>query len=394
MHSDDNLSFENTEIAFAGRSDKDLNRAYWLFRFLNNNKFVRIGSALTNWALRHNLPIEGMVRKTVYKQFCGGETMNECQDTINLLSRYNIGTILDFSSEGHDDTEAFEFTQKEILQTVYRASLDKRIAFCVFKPTGLMRFGLLEKIDANQALTKVEQNEFKAAQQRIDLICHMCAEKGVSLFVDAEETWIQETIDDMILDMMRTYNKEKVIVYNTLQMYRTDRLDYLHKLAEDARKNGYKIGLKLVRGAYLEKERARAIEKGYTSPLHTSKEATDRDYDAAVRFCLENIDIISVCAGTHNEKSSMLMAEYIMEHKIQKNHPHLHFSQLLGMSDHISFNLASAGFNVSKYVPYGPIEAVIPYLIRRAQENTAVAGQMGRELQFIVREKARRKGKK
>jgi proline dehydrogenase len=221
----------------------------------------------------------------------------------------------------------------------------------------------------------------------------MCNEKGVKLFVDAEETWIQNTIDDMILDMMRTYNKEHVIVYNTLQMYRTDRLDYLHKLAEDARKNGYKIGLKLVRGAYLEKERERALKMGYPSPLHTSKEATDRDYDAAVRFCLENIDIISVCAGTHNEKSSMLMAEYIIEHNIARNHPHLYFSQLLGMSDHISFNLASSGFNVSKYVPYGPIEAVIPYLIRRAQENTAVAGQMGREFQFIVREKQRRKGK-
>src|SRR5665213_1314316 len=391
MNTEDNLSFENTEIAFAGRSKQDLNRAYWLFKFLNNNSFVRIGSSLTNWALKYNLPIEGMIRKTVYKQFCGGENMSECQDTINLLSKYNIGTILDYSSEGHDDAEAFEFTQKEILSTIYRASLDKRIAFCVFKPTGLMRFGLLEKADAKKQLTKVEQNELKAARARVDLICHMCNEKSVSLFVDAEEAWIQDTIDDMILEMMRAYNKEKVIVYNTLQMYRTDRLGYLYKLAEDARKNGYKIELKLVRGAYLEKERERALKMGYPSPLHTSKEATDRDYDAAVRFCLENIDIISVCAGTHNEKSSMLMAEYIIEHNISRNHPHLHFSQLLGMSDHISFNLASAGFNVSKYVPYGPIEAVIPYLIRRAQENTAVAGQMGREFQFIVKEKERRK---
>ena len=346
---------------------------------------------MVRFSINNGLPIKGIIRSTVYKHFCGGETINECQDTINSLSKYNIGTILDFSSEGHEDEEALDHTQKEILATVDRASKDNRIAFCVFKPTGLMRFGLLEKMNAKMELTVAEQNEYKAARARVELICHLCHDKKIRLFVDAEETWIQDVIDELILEMMQKYNKNEIIVYNTLQMYRHDRLAYLKKIAEDAKKNGYKIGLKLVRGAYMEKERERAALMGYPSPIHDTKENTDKDYDAAVRYCCENRDFMSVCNATHNEKSCMLMAEYIVNNDIPRDHPHLHFSQLLGMSDHISFNLAKAGFNVSKYVPYGPIKSVLPYLLRRAQENTAVAGQMGRELQFIIKERNRRK---
>ena len=389
-----NLAFENTQIAFEGKSNADLNRAYWLFWFMNHNNIVKVGSGMTKFAIKYNLPVKGIIRGTVYKHFCGGETINECQDTIESLSKYNIGTILDFSSEGHDNEAAFNLTQKEILATVDRASLDNRIAFCVFKPTGLIRLGLLEKMNAKQTLTKEEENEFKAAKARVELICHLCHDKKIRLFIDAEETWIQDVIDDLILEMMKKYNKENIIVYNTLQMYRNDRLEYLHKLADDAKKNGYKIGLKLVRGAYLEKERERALTMGYPSPIQETKADTDRDYDAAVQFCCENREFVSVCNGTHNERSCMLMAEYIVNNNIPRNHPHLHFSQLLGMSDHISFNLAKSGFNVSKYVPYGPIKSVLPYLIRRAQENTAVAGQMGRELQFIIKERNRRKAAK
>jgi len=391
MNSQENLSFDNTEIAFASKTDKDLRRAYWLFWFINKNTFVKIGSSLTRFAINFSLPIKGIIRNTVYKHFCGGETINECQETINLLAKFKVGTILDFSSEGHDDEEAFELTQREIMNTVERASKDNRISFCVFKPTGLIRFGLLEKMNAKQSLTPAEQTEFKNAKARVELICHLCHDKKVKLFIDAEETWIQEVVDDLILEMMKKYNKEKVIVYNTLQLYRTDRVEYLKWLIDDARKNDYKIGLKLVRGAYLEKERDRALKMGYTSPVHTTKAATDKDYDEAVRLCVENIEIASVCAGTHNENSCMTLSQYMIKNNIQKNHPHIHFSQLLGMSDHISFNLANAGFNVTKYVPYGPIKSVLPYLIRRAQENTSVAGQMGRELQFIIKERKRRK---
>ena len=391
MNPQQNLTFDNTEIAFASKTNKDLRRAYWLFWFINKNTFVKIGSSLTQVAIKYSLPIKGIIRNTVYKHFCGGETINECQETINLLAKYKVGTILDFSSEGHDDEEAFEFTQREILNTVERASMDNRIAFCVFKPTGLIRFGLLEKMNAKQVLSISEQTEFKNAKARVELICHLCHDKNIRLFVDAEQTWIQEVVDDLILEMMRKYNKEKIIVYNTLQMYRTDRLDYLKWLVDDAKKNGYKIGLKLVRGAYLEKENERAISMGYPTPIYPSKEATDIAFDEAVRICVENVEMTSVCAGTHNENSCMVLAQYMIKNNIKRSHPHIHFSQLLGMSDHISFNLADAGFNVTKYVPYGPIKSVLPYLIRRAQENTSVAGQMGRELQFIIKERARRK---
>ncbi len=391
MNPEQQLSFDNTEVAFASKTNSDLRRAYWLFWFINKNTFVKIGSSLTQFAIRFYLPVNGIIRNTVYKHFCGGETINECQETINLLAKFKVGTILDFSSEGHDDEEAFEETQKEILNTVHRASLDNRIAFCVFKPTGVMRFGLLEKMNAKQTLTTAEQNEYKTAKARVELICHLCHEKGVKLFVDAEETWIQDVVDELILEMMKKYNKEKVIIYNTLQLYRNDRIQYLHFLIDDAKKNGYKVGLKLVRGAYMEKENDRATKMNYLSPIHTSKEATDKDYDAAISFCVENIEQVSICAGTHNENSCMNLAQYMMKNNIPTNHPHIHFSQLLGMSDHISFNLADAGFNVSKYVPYGPIASVLPYLIRRAQENTSVAGQMGRELQFIIKERKRRK---
>ena len=391
MYKEPVLNFENTEIAFASKTDKDLTRAYWLFWFINKNTFVKLGSSMTQFAMKFFLPINAIIRNTVYKHFCGGETINECQETINTLAKFKVGTILDFSSEGHDNEDAFNHTQSEILKTVERASQDNRISFCVFKPTGLIRFGLLEKMNAKQELSLAEQTEFKNAKARVELVCHMCFDKGIRLFVDAEETWIQDVVDDLILEMMRKFNKEKIIVYNTLQLYRTDRVAYLKWLVDDAKKNNYKIGLKLVRGAYLEKERERALQMGYTSPVHVTKDATDKDYDEAVMICVENKDIASVCAGTHNENSCMKLAQHMIKNNIPHDHPHIHFSQLLGMSDHISFNLASDGFNVTKYVPYGPIKSVLPYLIRRAQENTSVAGQMGRELQFIIKERARRK---
>ncbi len=385
------LSFNNTEIAFAGKTTNDLNRSYWLFKLVSNPTFVNIGKSLTTFAIKTHLPIKGIIKATIFKQFCGGETIDECTAAIAELGKYNIGTILDYSVEGKESENDFDACAKETIATVHKAKENKNIPFCVFKVTGLARFDLLQKISAKESLSSDEQKEFDRIKERVNTVCKSAHDAGVPIFIDAEESWIQQAIDDLANDMMLLYNKEKCIVYNTFQLYRKDRLEYLKHSFNLAGQHSYFLGAKLVRGAYMEKERARAFEKNYPSPIQDNKENTDKDYDLAVRFCIEHISKIAFCAGTHNEKSSMDLAMLMQEKKIKEENKHIYFSQLLGMSDHISFNLANAGYNVAKYVPYGPVREVLPYLIRRAQENTSVKGQTGRELNLIIKEKERRK---
>lgn len=385
------LSFNNTEIAFAGKTNKDLNRSYWLFKLVANSTFVNIGKSLTTFAIKTHLPIKGLIKATIFKQFCGGENIEECTKTVNELGKYKIGTILDYSVEGKETEKDFDACTTETIATVAKARSNNHIPFCVFKVTGLARFGLLEKISAGEKLTTEEQKEFERIQKRVDAICKAAHDAGIPIFIDAEESWIQQAIDDLANTMMLSYNKEKCIVYNTFQLYRKDRLDYLKHSFEMAQQKNYFLGAKLVRGAYMEKERARAAEKNYPSPIQDTKEATDKDYDLAVLFCVEHLNKIAFCAGTHNEKSSMDLAVLMDSKNIPSSNKHIFFSQLLGMSDHISYNLANAGYNVAKYVPYGPVREVLPYLIRRAQENTSVKGQTGRELSLIIKEKERRK---
>jgi len=385
------LSFNNTEIAFSGKTKKDLNRSYWLFKMVSNPAFVSIGKSLTTFAINMHLPIKGMIKATIFKQFCGGENIEECDKAIQELGKFNIGTILDYSVEGKETEKDFDACATETIATVAKAKNDTHIPFCVFKVTGLARFEILEKVTSKQALTTEEQKEFERIQHRVNSICKAAHDAGIPIFIDAEESWIQTAIDDLANEMMRLYNIQKPIVYNTFQLYRQDRLAFLKKSLELANTGNYFLGAKLVRGAYMEKERARAIEKNYPSPIQDTKEHTDKDYDAALLFCSENISKIAICAGTHNENSSMKLAELMKENNINSDHPNIYFSQLLGMSDHISFNLANAGYNVAKYVPYGPVNEVLPYLIRRAQENTSVKGQTGRELSLIMKEKERRK---
>jgi proline dehydrogenase len=386
------LSFNNTEVAFSGKKQNDLNRSYWLFKMVSNSGFVNLGKSLTTFALKTHLPIKGLIKATIFKQFCGGETIDECDKTIAELAKFNIGTVLDYSVEGNESEKDFDACTTETLATIAKAKKSKFIPFCVFKVTGLARFDLLEKVSINYSnLTAEEQREYGRVQQRASTICKAAHDAGIPIFIDAEESWIQPAIDNLANQMMVLYNTEKPIVYNTYQLYRKDRLAYLKhsfKLATDGK---YILGAKLVRGAYMEKERARAAEKGYPSPIHDNKENTDTGYDAAVLFCTEHIDRIAICAGTHNEKSSMQLAETMQKKNINTTNKHIYFSQLLGMSDHISYNLANAGYNVAKYVPYGPVREVLPYLIRRAQENTSVKGQTGRELGLIIKEKERRK---
>ncbi|MDF2436832.1 MAG: proline dehydrogenase [Bacteroidota bacterium] len=385
------LSFNNTEVAFSGKSNNDLNRSYWLFKMVSNSTFVNAGKSLTTFALKTHLPIKGLIKATIFKQFCGGETIEECDRAIAELGKFNIGTILDYSVEGKETEKDFDACREETIATIQKAKNDKHIPFSVFKVTGLARFELLEKVSAKDQLNSEEQKEYGRVQLRVSAICKAANEAGVPVFIDAEESWIQEAIDNLANQMMVLFNTEKAIVYNTYQLYRKDRLSYLRHSFEKAKENNYFLGAKLVRGAYMEKERKRALERSYPSPIQDTKENSDRDYDAAVEFCIEHIDRIAICAGTHNEHSSMKLAELMNKKNIPFNHKHIYFSQLLGMSDHISFNLANAGYNVAKYVPYGPVREVLPYLIRRAQENTSVKGQTGRELSLIIKEKERRK---
>ncbi|MFA4868254.1 MAG: proline dehydrogenase family protein [Pedobacter sp.] len=385
------LNFDNTEIAFRNKSNGDLNAAYWLFKVISSNFLTKVGPPVTNLFLNIGLPIKGVIKATIFKHFCGGETIAECEHTIEQLALGNVGTILDYSVEGEDEEAVFDFTCAEIIRTIERAAGDKRIPITVFKVTGIGRFGLLEKLDAKKALTIEELAEFEKVKQRCEKICRTAYEKNVPIMVDAEETWIQDTIDELAIDMMRLFNKERIIVYNTYQMYRHDKLADMKADHLIAKASGFILGVKMVRGAYMEKERKRAEEMGYPSPIQPDKKSSDRDYDASLNYCMEHISDIAFVCGTHNEESCRVLAQLLDEYHVPHNHPHAYFAQLLGMSDNLSFNLSDAGYNVTKYVPYGPVKAVMPYLFRRAQENTSIAGQTSRELGLIIKEKQRRK---
>ncbi|WP_419802791.1 proline dehydrogenase family protein [Mucilaginibacter sp.] len=385
------LSFENTEIAFKHESNTDLRRAYWLFKIINLNFLVKIGPPITNFAFKIGLPIKPLVKSTIFNHFCGGETIAECEPTIRNLQSGKVGTILDYSVEGENDETVFDDTRDQIIATIKRAKGDAAIPLTVFKVTGVGSFEILEKADAGLSFSAKEEAAWQKIFDRVDTICKTAFDLDVPVMVDAEETWIQRTIDLLALNMMRQYNQQKAIVYNTYQLYRHDKLASLKADYQAAVEENFLLGAKLVRGAYMEKENKRAAEKSYPTLIQPDKTATDRDYNLALRFCVEHLDRIAFVCGTHNEQSCKLLADLLNEHEISHNHPHVHFSQLLGMSDNLSFNLSDAGYNVAKYVPFGPVKAVLPYLFRRAQENTAIAGQTSRELSLISKEKKRRK---
>jgi proline dehydrogenase len=390
MDAHPNISFDNTEIAFQSKSNSELRQAYYLFKLIGNPSLVSFGKFATNLAIRLRIPIGWAIRKNIFKHFCGGENIAECARATQVLDKFHIGTILDYSVEGKENETDLDQTCEETLQTIRTAKGNAHIPFCVFKVTGIARFSLLEKVNAKTSLTDPEVEEWQRVRDRVDKICGLAASTGTPVFIDAEDSWIQDAIDDLADEMMEKYNDKQAIVYNTLQMYRHDRLEFLKKSYTKAVNGKYFLGLKLVRGAYMEKERARAAEKGYRDPIQPDKVSCDRDFDAAVDFCVERIDKISICAGTHNENSSLRLAQLMDQKGIGRSDKRIYFAQLFGMSDHISFNLANAGYNVAKYVPYGPIREVLPYLIRRAQENTSVKGQTGRELSLILKEMKRR----
>jgi proline dehydrogenase len=382
--------FDNTSIAFALKSDSQLERAYFLFKMIQNEPMVRIGTAVTNFALKAHLPVEGLIRSTVFDHFCGGVTELDCIPNIEKMYTKGVSSVLDYSVEGKESEEEFDATLKKILKIINFAEQKESIPFAVFKPTGFGRFALYQKITEKKQLSSREKSEWLKVKERYHIVCKAAFDKNVPLLIDAEESWMQTAADHLIEDLMEIYNKKKTIISNTLQMYRHDRMDYLKKLHQKAQQKGFYIGMKVVRGAYMEKERKRAKEKGYPSTICKDKQATDENYNSAIKYMMEHPKM-SLFAGTHNEESSILVKELSEQKGIAVNDERLWFGQLYGMSDHISYNLSNSGFNVAKYLPFGPVRDVMPYLIRRAEENTSVAGQTSRELNLIKTERKRRK---
>lgn len=386
------VSFEDTSIAFSSQSNFKLKKTFWLFALMNRGWAVNLGTFFIKLALKLGFPVKKLIKSTVFEQFCGGETITDCERTIQHLHKAHVGTILDYSVEGEESETNFDETTLEIIRTIERASESADIPFSVFKVTGVAETELLECVQKGDELTEAQQAAFERVRQRVDSLCRRAFERNVRLFLDAEESWIQDTIDQLAYEMMDRYNHEHTVVYNTYQLYRWESLDRLKRASEQAREHGYTLGAKLVRGAYLEKERVRSHEEEYQDPIHATKEDTDRDFNRAIDFSLANRDTVSICLGTHNEYSCQYCINQMNKLGIDHNDPHVWFAQLLGMSDNISYNLANAGYNVAKYVPYGPVEAVMPYLFRRAEENKSIAGQCSREYTLVRNELIRRKG--
>ncbi len=402
------ISFDNTEVAFANKTDQELKDAHWLFSAMSRPWLVKWGTRLTPWSIRSGLPVKGLIRKTIFKQFVGGENLNETAPVATKLAASNVKVILDYGVEGKDGEEAFDHATDEFIKVIRFAATQPNIPYMSVKVTGIARFGLLEKLDAlmdtagepslirnyNAALQQLsleELQEWNKVYDRLQRLCTVASSSGVGVLIDAEDSWIQDPVDALVMLMMKDFNQQKVVIYNTLQLYRRDRLEFLKKSHRAAEEKNFILGAKLVRGAYMEKERKRAAEKGYPDPIQPDKESSDRDFDAAVTYCIDHIDRIAVMIGSHNERSNMLGTELLREKNLPLNHPHVHFSQLFGMSDNITYNLARAGCSVSKYLPFGPIEDVVPYLMRRAEENTSVGGQTSRELSLLKKELERRR---
>jgi proline dehydrogenase len=385
------IDFNNLEVTFASKTNSELQAASRLFSLFNQQWLVSVSSSIGLRLVEWGFPVNWAVKNTIFKQFCGGETLTECQNTINALGKYNLNVILDYGVEAKDTEADYDLTLTQIKKTITAASLLKNRRIISIKITGLCKMEILEKIDANQALNETEKQAYARFENRLHEALTLAASLNVKVFVDAEESWIQDATDALVNAMMEQYNKTQAVVYNTYQMYRHDRLEYVSKSILHAKQNNYILGAKLVRGAYMEKERKRAMKLGYNSPINIDKKATDELFDQALERCLTHISNVAICCASHNEKSTLLCMEIMEKLTIQPNHDHVCFSQLYGMSDNLSYGLAKAGYNVSKYLPFGPVGDVLPYLIRRAQENSSMSGLMGRELKMIKDEIKRRK---
>ena len=386
-----NSLFDNTETAFKLKSDSELERAYFLFKMISVEPLVKIGTAVTKFALNINLPVKGLIRSTVFDHFCGGVNERDCMSTVDKLYDAGVASVLDYSVEGKEEEEQFDATANKVIELIKFAKNKGAMPFSVFKPTGFGRFKIWQKLTEKQALTEAEALEWERIKNRFEIVSKEASDANIRLLIDGEESWMQDAADELCEEMMEKYNKETPIVFNTLQCYRWDRFEYLKSIHQRAKQKGYKLGFKIVRGAYMEKENDRAAEKGYKSPICESKKATDDNFNKVMTYIMDNLDDIELFVGTHNESSNYLAMDLMAEKSISKSDNRIWFGQLYGMSDHITFNLGAEGYNVAKYIPFGPVKDVMPYLIRRAEENTSVAGQTSRELTLLKKEKERRK---
>ena len=386
-----NRIFEDTSTAFSLKSDSELERAYFLFKMIANEPLVKIGTAMTNFALKARLPVDGLIRATVFDHFCGGVSEKDCMTVVDKMWNKGVSSVLDYSVEGKDTEDPLDAALEKTLKILDFVKELNAIPFAVFKPSGYGRVALFQKIGEGKSLSKKEKGEWNRVVSRFETTCKKAYDLDVSLLIDAEESWMQDAADELVEEMMRRYNKDKAIVFNTLQLYRWDRLDYLKELHAKAQKEDFKIGIKTVRGAYMEKENERALEHNYATPICATKSESDYYYDTTVAYIVEHLDRISLFSGTHNELSSYKLIDLMKQKGIDHNDHRIWFGQLYGMSDHISFNLAEKGYNVAKYLPFGPVRDVMPYLISRAEENTSVAGQTNRELELLKKERRRRK---
>ena len=386
--------FDNTETAFRIKSDKELRRAGYLFNAIASPFLVKLGGLFAHLAIRIRFPIGWIVKPTIYRHFCGGETIEDCLPVVDKLATYGVKSVLDYSVEGKETDREMEAALEETIRTVVNAAGNPNIPFAVFKPTAFAQNEVLEKKSRGSTLSERDEREDRNFRDRIDRLCKSAYDHGVRIMIDAEDVCYQDHIDAVVMEMMKRYNRERAVVYNTYQMYRTDRMEVLVRDHGQAVSGNFYLGIKFVRGAYMERERERAERQGVPSPIHPDKESTDRDFNRALDFSVRHIDRISIFNGTHNEESCLHLARLMEEYGIPRDDERCYFSQLYGMSDHISFNLAAEGYLVAKYLPYGPVRSVLPYLIRRTEENTSIAGQTSRELQLITREKERRKKSK
>lgn len=381
---------DNTQVAFALQSDKELRKSYHLFKLIDNPFLTQVGIGLLNVALKLHIPVEWAVKPLIFNHFCGGVTQEDCLPVIQKMGNSGVLSVLDYAVEGDSDQAGYQATYQYTINTLDFIKEHRQIAFAVFKPTGFGAMNIYQKVSENKSLTKDEQKQWENIKLRYRNVCQKAHQYDIPILIDAEESWIQPAVDELVEQLMREFNKQKPIVYNTLQMYRHDRMPYLKSLLDKAEQDDFFIGVKIVRGAYMEKENKRAKEMGYPSPICPNKQATDENYDAALQFVGQHIDRIAVFAGTHNQQSVLLLTQIMQQKQIPHNTPTIFFGQLYGMSDHLSFNLANEQYNVAKYLPFGPVKKTIPYLVRRAQENTSIKGQSGRELMLIGQEMKRR----
>ncbi len=408
MKSYPNISFTNTKNAFAYKTDMQLKKTRFIFSLMQLNWLVSIATKVTPLMMKIGLPLNGVIKKTIFSQFCGGITLEDTAMVAETIGKYQVQTVLDYGIEGKDGEENYDAACVEMLRVINFAATQIHIPFVSIKLTGYARFSLMQKMDEQmkiadgnlyerfykvvEKLSLSEKNEWDKVFFRVMKICSLAAEKKVGLFIDAEESWIQAPIDALCMQLMEKFNQQQVIVFNTFQHYIHDRLSFLKWSYQTSLEKKFILGAKLVRGAYMEKERKRAMDLGYTSPIHPDKESCDKDYNAGIEFCIQHIENVKLIVASHNEYSNLYAVEGLQKKGLPVNHPHVHWSQLYGMSDNITFNLAKAGCSVSKFLPFGPIKDVIPYLMRRAQENSSIGGQTGKELSYIKKELQRRGG--